>query len=183
MGTFAFLPRRRKAARDLKIHNGDKTIITLVDFKAGFEDSARGAITSLDWVVMVVDPTIASIEMAEEMRSMVKRIHAGELPATMHLEDPGLVEVANHMYQESRLKGVLFVLNNVQNTDMENYLRMELSRHHITPIGVIHQDTAIQQSWLRAIPIETKRPRLEAEKIVRAIEAAEALIDAREEQT
>jgi CO dehydrogenase maturation factor len=169
-----------KIARDIKIHDRDQAIITLVDFKAGFEDSARGAITSLDWVVMVIDPTLASIEMAIEMRNMVKRIQAGELPATMHLNDPNLVKVANHIYQKSKLKGVIFVLNNVQNAGMENYLHMELSKHNITPIGVIHRDPAIQQAWLKAVPIEAEKPKQEAVKVARALEAAEALIDDRE---
>ena len=46
-----------KIARDIRLHQSGEQPVTLVDFKAGFEDSARGAITSLDWAIVVVDPT------------------------------------------------------------------------------------------------------------------------------
>ena len=48
--------------------------VTLVDFKAGFEDSARGVLTGLDWAVVVVDPTTASLHMAVHLKRMVRKI-------------------------------------------------------------------------------------------------------------
>jgi len=48
-----------KIARDFQIHMEGEPLVTLVDFKAGFEDTARGAITSLDWAIVIVDPTLA----------------------------------------------------------------------------------------------------------------------------
>lgn len=50
-----------KIARDVIITTV-KHAVTLIDFKAGFEDSARGVMTSLDWAMVVVDPTVASVE-------------------------------------------------------------------------------------------------------------------------
>ncbi len=80
-----------KIARDFQIGGEKRQTVTLIDFKAGFEDSARGAVTSLDYVVVVVDPTTTGIEIAINMRDMVNHIMAGVLPATAHLETPELV--------------------------------------------------------------------------------------------
>ena len=96
-----------KIARDLKMSQAGECPITLVDFKAGFEDSARGAVTSLDWAVVVVDPTTAAIQMAASLKNMVDQIKAGGLPATKHLGTPELVEWANRIFREATVKDVL----------------------------------------------------------------------------
>ena len=90
-----------KIARDLMIRTEGIPPVTLVDFKAGFEDAARGSITGLDWVLVVVDPTNAAIQMAIHMEAMVNKIKAGNLPATEHLEDPELVKLAQSIFRES----------------------------------------------------------------------------------
>jgi CO dehydrogenase maturation factor len=170
-----------KIARDLRIHIAESNIVTLVDFKAGFEDSARGAVTSLDWVIVIVDPTLAAIEMACDMRDMVARMKAKELPATMHLESPELVALANRIFIEANIKGVLCVMNNIHNTEIENYLRMRLSAKSIKPIGVIHEDLSMSTSWLKGLPLDGVKPKKEAEKIAQALETAEALVEELEE--
>jgi len=106
-----------KVARDIKIHQNGEQPVTLVDFKAGFEDSARGVITSLDWAVVVVDPTVAAVEMAANMKDMVRQIKEGVLPATDHLESPELVEWANKIFDQARIKDVSIVLNNVRDEE------------------------------------------------------------------
>ena len=166
-----------KIARDLRVHFEESPAVTLVDFKAGFEDSARGAITSLDWAVVVVDPTLAAIEMASDMRDLVVRMKAKELPATMHLESPELVALANRIFIEAKIKGVSCVMNRVQNADMENYLRMELSQRSINPIGVIHEDLSMSIAWLKGTPLDGKKAKQEAYKIAKALETAEALVN------
>jgi CO dehydrogenase nickel-insertion accessory protein CooC1 len=148
-----------------------------VDFKAGFEDSARGAITSLDWAVVIVDPTLAAIEMASDMRDLVARMKAKELPATMHLESPELVALANRIFNEAKIKGVLCVMNRVRNADMENYLRMELSLRSINPVGVIHEDLSMSIAWLKGTPLVGKKAKQEAYRIAEALETAEGLVE------
>jgi CO dehydrogenase nickel-insertion accessory protein CooC1 len=150
-------------------------VVTLVDFKAGFEDSARGAITSLDWALVVVDPTLAAVEMASDLRDMVIRMKARELPATMHLESAEMVALANRIFIEAKIKGVLCVMNRVPNTDIENYLRAELSQRSITPIGVIPEELSMSIAWLKGMPLDGKKAKLEAVKIAKALELADAL--------
>jgi CO dehydrogenase nickel-insertion accessory protein CooC1 len=166
-----------KIARDLQIKKDGEPVVTLVDFKAGFEDTARGAITSLDWAIVVVDPTLAAIEMASNMCDMVARLKAMELPATMHLESPELVALANRIFIEARINGVLSVLNKVQNIEIENYLRKELSARSIEPIGIIYEDPLVSISWLKGKPLGGRDAQQEAQKIARALEASEAFVN------
>lgn len=166
-----------KIARDLIINLEKEPVVTLIDFKAGFEDSARGAITSLDWVIVIVDPTMAAIEMASDMREMVARLKALELPATMHLENPELVALANQIFTEARIKGVLSVLNKVQNPEIEKYMRKELSARSIEPIGTIYDDPSMSITWLKGTPLCGIDAGQEAQKIAKAIEASEVFVN------
>ena len=166
-----------KIARDFHLNMGGEPLVTLVDFKAGFEDTARGAITSLDWVIVIVDPTLAAIEMASDMCDMVARLKAMELPATMHLESPELVALANKIFIEARVKGVMSVLNKVQNIEIENYMRKELSARSIEPIGVIYEDPSMSITWLKRKPLGGREAEQEALKIAKVLETSEVLVN------
>jgi CO dehydrogenase nickel-insertion accessory protein CooC1 len=162
-----------KIARDLRIHTRGESTITLVDFKAGFEDSARGVVTGLDWGIVVVDPTTASIEMALHMKRMVSLIRAGALPATQHLNNPDLVAWANRIFAGATIKDVVFVLNRIRDNEMERYLQQKLSEKGLDPIGVIHEDASISGAWLTGAAVDAPKAQVEAGKIVEVLEALE----------
>jgi CO dehydrogenase maturation factor len=160
-----------KIARDLRIYQDGKRPVMLVDFKAGFEDSARGAVTSLDWAIVVVDPTMAAIQMAANMRDMVDQIKAGGLPATQHLETPELIEWANRIFREATVKDVLVILNRVRDGEMEGYVRKKLAEKGLEPIGAIHEDPSIARSWLRGTPPRATNAQEDVERAVEKLEA------------
>lgn len=162
-----------KIARDFRIRGAGDRAVTLLDYKAGFEDAARGGVTSLDWVIDVVDPTSAAIEMAVNMKDMVDQIRAGRPPATAHLESPELVELAQDMYRGARIKGVLAILNRVTGPDVERSLRARLAERGEEPVGVLHEDPSIPIAWLQGEPLDDTRTRHDADGIVRVLEAAE----------
>jgi CO dehydrogenase maturation factor len=162
-----------KIARDLEISLQDESLVTIVDFKAGFEDTARGVLTGLDGAIVVVDPTATSVEMAANMKHMLEQIQADVLPATAHLQDPILISWANKIFTEARIENLWFVLNRIQNAEEEEYLCQELSRKGIKPIGVVHQDPSISHSWLMGIPMKSKEAMLEVHKILDKLENAE----------
>lgn len=162
-----------KIARDLRIDQGGDDPVTLVDLKAGIEDSARGVLTSLDWALLIVDPTNASIQLAADMKHMVDQIQAGIPPATDHLQDPELVETARRVFREARIKGVLCVLNRVRDDEMEAHMRKRLREKGIAPIGLIHEDASIATAWLAGTPLDTTITKKEVETIVKELEAAE----------
>jgi CO dehydrogenase nickel-insertion accessory protein CooC1 len=162
-----------KIARDIRINQHGESPVTLVDFKAGFEDTARGVITGLDWAIVLVDPTIAAIEIAINMRDVINQIKDGKLPATHHLETPDLVAQANKLYREARIKGAMVLLNKIKDLDTENYLRAKLADSGIQPDGVIHEDPSISTSWLSGTPLEAKKSRGDILGFVEKLEAAE----------
>jgi CO dehydrogenase nickel-insertion accessory protein CooC1 len=162
-----------KIARDFRPLFTGEAPITLVDFKAGFEDSARGNIVSLDWIIVVVDPTTAAVQMAINMQEMVAQLKAGGLPATAHLAHPDLIEWAYKLYREARIKDVLFVLNKVQDEETETYLRQRLAKHGIEPMGVIHDDPALSIAWLRGAAFGETAVQAEASHIMQALETAD----------
>lgn len=159
-----------KIARDIRISVADEQLITILDFKAGFEDSARGVITSLDYVIVVIDPTIASIELANEMKQMVSRINAGELPATAHLANQDLINFANQVFMEANIQTVWFVLNRVQNADIEDIMRQRLADKDIFPAAAIRENSTISQSWLRGTALESDSGMQEVRTIGRLLE-------------
>jgi CO dehydrogenase nickel-insertion accessory protein CooC1 len=146
--------------------------VTLVDFKAGFEDAARGAIVHLDQCLVVVDPTTASIQMAVSMTQMVSDISAGLLPATRHLDDPALVRLANEAYRDARIRDVLVVLNRVRDETMERQLRDRLIEHGIAPIAVLREDRQLATRSLAGLPLEGTELEADIAALVNGLEAA-----------
>jgi CO dehydrogenase nickel-insertion accessory protein CooC1 len=152
--------------------------VTLLDFKAGFEDSARGAVTSLDWAIAIVDPTTAAMQMAVNLNEMVKQMKAGQPPATKHL-DVALAELAKRIFREARVKGVVAVLNRITDEEMGNYIKEELKKSGLEPpIGTIHEKRSISASWLRGTALQAEESAKDVEHIVDALEAAERFTSA-----
>ena len=162
-----------KIARDLVLYGEGLRLVTLLDFKAGFEDSARGVLTEIDWALAVVDPTLAALRMAVDLRNMVRQIQIGTPPATSHLEDPHLVDVALLAFSNARTKGVFVVLNRMTGTENEGLLHARLHQEGIDPIGTMRQDSTISDSWLTGTAIESTAGVREADTIIEGLEAAE----------
>jgi CO dehydrogenase maturation factor len=159
-----------KVARDFRIYIQNESPVTLVDFKAGFEDTARGVLTSLDSAIVVVDPTVASVEFAANMQHMVEQIKADVLPATSHLENPELIAWTNKIFVEASIDDVWFVLNRVQSVEEEEYLRQRLGEKGIEPVGAIYQAPSISLAWLKGTPIDAEDALMEVHKILDRLE-------------
>jgi CO dehydrogenase maturation factor len=143
-----------KITRDLRIRGVGDHPVTLIDVKAGLEDFARGIITGIDWIITVVDPTTASIQIAENIKNLISRIKSGELPATEHLENPELVERAQKIYKEARIKESYVLLNKVKDEKIKNYLSEKIKEKGLRKIGVIYDDSSISLSWLEGEPLK-----------------------------
>ena len=109
--------------------------IAVIDLEAGVEHFGRGVETSIDCVVVVVEPSIDSLEVAEKI---------GELSAQIKIAD------------------VWVVLNKISSDDIADRLRSYLEKRDMTVIGVIHQNQEIFESCLDGRPI---RGRAAAEDI------------------
>jgi hypothetical protein len=135
-----------KIARDLRPVGSGWPAVTLLDFKAGFEDAARGAITSVDRVLVAVDPTTAAVRMAGDLSRMVAEIRRGTPPATRHLRSPDLVLLAERVFADARVRGVSAVLTRTRSSATEEYLP---APSRIQECGrPVSEDRAIER-WLR----------------------------------
>lgn len=162
-----------KIARDLVVKDLDPAHVVLVDFKAGFEDSARGAVTSLDWALVVVDPTVAAVQMAVHLEDMVGQIRAGVAPATQHLiEDGDLVELAVRLFRQARIRGVSATLNRVADPSIETHLRKALAAGSVPVVGCFGADHSVEEQWLHGHPVGSDGLRREAGDLVRGLEAS-----------
>jgi CO dehydrogenase nickel-insertion accessory protein CooC1 len=160
-----------KIARDLRVTGLGPDDVVLVDFKAGFEDSARGALTSLDWALVVVDPTVAAVQMAVHLHRLVAQVRAGVPPATRHLDRRDLVELAIHQFRESPVRGVRAVLNRVRSESTEDFLLRALARDGPPVLAVLGEDPAIQEQWLRGVRLESNGLELAAARLAEWLEA------------
>jgi CO dehydrogenase nickel-insertion accessory protein CooC1 len=96
------------------------------------------------------------------------------------LGSPDLIEMANKTFREARIKGILFVLNKVEDQATESYLREQLGEKGIRPIGVIHRDRGISLSWLKGMPLDVTKTARDVEEIIEKLEAvAEASTEVR----
>jgi CO dehydrogenase nickel-insertion accessory protein CooC1 len=159
-----------KIARDFAFDTKGAAPVTLVDFKAGVEDASRGVITSLDWVIVVMDPSYAGVRAAVTMKTLLDQMRAGFLPATHHLASPELVELTRRAYQEARTQGVFYVLNKVPDPDTEHFLWQRLLEAEINVVASVHEDSNLRQAWLEGAPLHSIAGEAEAAKIVRALE-------------
>jgi len=143
-----------KIVRDLQVRETGRDPVLVVDLKAGYEDSARGVVIGLDQLIVVVDPTVAGIRMAADMKDSIEALHRGKGPATGHLDDPDLVTLAQGLYRSARVRGMVVVLNKVEGADMESRLRSKLAAHGIAPVAVFPVVPEIADAWLEETPVD-----------------------------
>lgn len=162
-----------KVARDLTVTSESEPPVMLVDCKAGYEDSARGVVVGLDWALVVVDPTTAGLQMAYSMQHLVEQMKQGALPATRHMRKAERIELANNLFRQAKLKGVLAVLNKVRDDASQQYMESRLAERGVKPIGVLHDDPAVASAWMTGSKVKPTVAAREAEQLVEAIEDAE----------
>lgn len=143
-----------KIARDLIIQREDSQIVTLIDVKAGLEDSARGVLTKMDWIVTVVDPTIASFEIAKDLNNIILQIKAGDLPPMAHIKSAKHIEEIKRMYTKSRIKGSFVMLSKIKDRTTERFVVNILREKNIKTVGTIYEDSSIALSWLKGTSLK-----------------------------
>ena len=113
--------------------------IAVVDLEAGVEHFGRGVETSIDCVLVVVEPSIDSLEVAEKIN---------ELSAQISIAD------------------VWVILNKITSDDIADRLRDHLGKRDMTVIGVIHQNQEIFESCLEGRPIQGDAATEDVDKIL-----------------
>ncbi len=159
-----------KIARDLRVRSGTTPSILIVDFKAGLEDSFRGALVAMDDVIVVIDPSAAGISAAVALKESLAAQRAGGEPATRHLESRTSVELARRLYRESSLTGIHVVANKVDDSAVERLMREHLRPHGIELTTVIPRCLEIHDAWLWGKPISSLAISKPVKKLVAHLE-------------
>ena len=108
-----------------KLRLEDKEI-TIVDMEAGVEHFGRGVDTSIDNVLIVVEPSLESITLAERVNSLATG---------------------------SGVRDTWAVLNKVTSDKMASKLRQELTKRGIRVIGAIHNEPEIFEACFEGRPL------------------------------
>lgn len=104
--------------------------VAIVDMEAGVEHFGRGVDTSTDIVLIVVDPSYESIQLAEKVRNMTAGIGIDDTWA---------------------------VLNKVTSSGIASRLKEELRKRDVTAIGCVHYDPAVFEACLEGRPLQPGR--------------------------
>jgi CO dehydrogenase maturation factor len=96
--------------------------VVIADTEAGVEHFGRGVESSVDSVLMVVDPSFDSLELAGRITRMSKELGIGSIGA---------------------------VLNKVPSSDVAGLLTSELGKRGVIILGTIHNDPDMSMSSLR----------------------------------
>jgi CO dehydrogenase nickel-insertion accessory protein CooC1 len=159
-----------KIARDFVLEVDGVSPVTLVDFKAGIEDVSRGVITSLDWAVMVIDPTRAALRAAITMKTLLQEVRAGHPPATKHLKSPELIDLTLETYRAAQTRGAIYVLNKVCDANVEEKMRHLLMSAGINVAASIRDIPELRQAWFEGAPLRGMPVEDPMSKIVIALE-------------
>lgn len=109
--------------------------VAIVDLEAGVEHFGRGVETGVDCVLVVVDPSLDSLELAEKITELA-----------------GQIQVAD----------VWVILNRIPSVNIATRLTDYLVKRDIRVIGTIPQDPEIFESCLEGLPL---RGRVAGEEI------------------
>lgn len=143
-----------KIARDLIVQKEGSQLVTLIDVKAGLEDSARGVLTKMDWIITVVDPTIASFEIAKDLNFTISQIKAGNLPPMNHIKSAVHIDLIKNLYSSAKIKGSFVVLSKIKDRTTERFVVNILRDKEINSTGTIYRDSSIELSWLKGTPLK-----------------------------
>ena len=126
----------RSFLKKLRLEVGE---IAIVDLEAGVEHFGRGVETSIDCVLVVVEPSIDSLEIAEKISELSHQI-----------------EIAD----------VWVVLNKINSEEVAARLEDYLNERDISVIGTIHQHPEIFESCLEGHPIRGRVAAEDVDKIL-----------------
>ncbi len=105
-----------------------KNEICIADMEAGVEHFGRGVDTSIDLVLVVVEPSFESLELAAKVRQLA--VGAG-------------------------VRDVRAIINKVSSTEMAGKLAAELVRRGVNIVGVLHANREIFEVCMNGGSLET----------------------------
>ena len=103
------------------------------------------------------------------MKKMVDQIKAGKFPTTKHLEDPKLVETANKVFLNAKIKDVWIYWIESGTKETESCIKRELGKKGIESIRTIYENISVSLSWLKGQPLENIKAEVDIEKLIKRL--------------
>ena len=125
----------RSFLRDLLLNPGQ---VAVIDMEAGVEHFGRGVETSVDCVLVVVEPSLDSLEIAAKIAELSRQINIGDVWA---------------------------ILNKVPSQEIACEIEGELKQRGLAVIGAIPQSKEIFYSCLKGVPLKTGTLAAEVDRI------------------
>lgn len=113
--------------------------VAIVDLEAGVEHFGRGVETGVDCVLVVVEPSVDSLEVAKKIKELASQIQIAD---------------------------VWVILNKVTSEEIANKLTAHLNKEDINVIGCIPQSPEIFESCLEGRPLREHRVTADVNKIL-----------------
>ena len=126
----------REFLKKLRLENKE---LAIVDMEAGVEHFGRGVETSIDNVLIVVEPSLEAITLAERI---------------------------NILATESKVNNTWAILNKVGPDTMASRLKDELSKKNIKAIGTIHNDLEIFEACFEGHMLHRGKATEEIEEVL-----------------
>jgi CO dehydrogenase maturation factor len=121
--------------------------VAIVDMEAGVEHFGRGVEASIDSVIIVVDPSLESLELAERVSSMTEGIG---------------------------VRNTWALLNKVTSDEIASTLRQELRQRNVDVVGFVRYDPQVFEACLTGLPVQSGEAARDVEAVVDAVLAARA---------
>jgi len=113
--------------------------VAIVDLEAGVEHFGRGVETSVDCVLVVVEPSVDSLEVAKRIKELANQIQIADVWA---------------------------ILNKITSEEIADRLTAHLNKEGISVIGSIRQSPEIFESCLEGHPLQEHGVATEVDKIL-----------------
>ena len=120
-----------------KLRLKDKEIM-IVDMEAGVEHFGRGVETSIEAVLIVVEPSFESLELAQRMNGLAASIG---------------------------IENTWAILNKITSQELASRLKAELSKRNISVTGCIRYDVEIFEACLEGRPVYSRGAAEDIEKL------------------
>ena len=163
------------APRDLRIEGDRENPVTLIKLEASPQAPSPDLLASLDWVLVVVDPSFYSVDLATEMGERVVQIQKESAAGTEALEPTPGGDPQGSTFGEGHHMGILAVLNHIPDPETEQFFVTAISQQaHIQPIGAIREDWEMSDAGLHGRPVPEHKAEARVRKLLDRIEESES---------
>jgi CO dehydrogenase nickel-insertion accessory protein CooC1 len=162
------------APQDIRLE-GDRTLpVTIFKLEATRDAPPPELLASLDWLLVVVDPTFSSVELVADMGERVVQLQKKAPAGTLAPEPIPGGDPQGSSFGTGHHMGLMAVLNHIPDPETEQFFVTAISRQaQVHPIGAIREDWEIREAGLSGQAVPEHKAETRVKTIVDRIEESE----------